>query len=73
VGSDVRLDVFLKRVGLLKRRGLAKEICDEGLVRLDGHVARAGKEVAPGRVVEIDLETERLQLEVLALPAQNYK
>jgi ribosomal 50S subunit-recycling heat shock protein len=69
----VRLDLFLKRVGLLKRRGLAKEICDAGLVRLDGRVARPGKEIAPGRVVEIDLESERLELEVLALPERNYK
>jgi ribosomal 50S subunit-recycling heat shock protein len=69
----VRLDVFLKRVGLIKQRSRAKEICDEGLVSMDGRSAKAGKEIGPGRVVEIDLETERLEIEVLDLPSRNYK
>jgi ribosomal 50S subunit-recycling heat shock protein len=69
----VRLDVFLKRIGLIRQRGLAKRICDEGLVRMDGGAAKAGKEVGPGRVVEIDLDTERLRIEVLGLPARDYK
>jgi ribosomal 50S subunit-recycling heat shock protein len=69
----VRLDVFLKRVGLVKQRSRAKEICDEGSVSVDGRVAKAGKEVEPGRVVEVDLETERLRIEVLGLPERNYR
>jgi ribosomal 50S subunit-recycling heat shock protein len=69
----VRLDVFLKRVGLIKQRSLAKAICDGGQVSLDGRAAKAGKEVGPGRVIEIDLETERLKIEVLDLPSRNYR
>jgi ribosomal 50S subunit-recycling heat shock protein len=69
----VRLDVFLKRVGLIKQRSLAKEICDGGRVSMDGRVAKAGKEVGPGRLVGIDLETERLEIEVLDLPSRNYR
>lgn len=65
--------MFLKRVGLTKRRSLAKDLCDEGLITVDGKVAKAGKEVTPGRVVEIDLETERIRIEVLDLPTRNYK
>jgi ribosomal 50S subunit-recycling heat shock protein len=69
----VRLDVFLKRTGLIKQRSLAKDICDNGLVRMDGRAAKAGKEVGPGRLLRIDLATERLEIEVLDLPARNYK
>jgi ribosomal 50S subunit-recycling heat shock protein len=69
----VRLDVFLRRTGLTKRRSLAKDLSDEGLITVDGKVAKAGKEIAPGRVVEIDLETERLRVEVLDLPNRNYR
>jgi ribosomal 50S subunit-recycling heat shock protein len=69
----VRLDVFLKRVGLIKQRGLAKDICDRGLVKMDGRTAKAGKEVAPGRMLEIDLATERMEIEVLDLPTRNYR
>jgi ribosomal 50S subunit-recycling heat shock protein len=69
----VRLDVFLKRVGLIKRRDLAKEICKDGLVTMDGLVAKAGREVTPGRVVEVNFDGERLQIEVVGLPGRNYK
>jgi len=69
----VRLDVFLKRAGLIKQRGLAKDICDKGLVKMDGAVAKAGKDIAPGRLLQIDLAAERLEIEVLDLPERNYK
>ena len=69
----MRLDIFLKKTGLIKQRSLAKEICENGLVRVDGRIAKAGKEMGPGRTMEIDLETERLEIEVLDLPARNYK
>lgn len=69
----MRLDVFLKRVGLIKQRSLAKDICDEGLVKMDGRTAKAGKEVGPGRLLEIDLAMERMEIEVLDLPTRNYR
>ncbi len=69
----MRLDVFLKKVGLVKRRSLAKDICDKGLVKMDGRTARAGKEVGPGRMLEIDLAMERMEIEVLGLPTRNCK
>jgi ribosomal 50S subunit-recycling heat shock protein len=65
--------MFLKRVGLIKQRSLAKAICDEGLVKLDGRTAKAGKDVGPGRLLEIDLATERMEIEILDLPGRNYK
>lgn len=69
----MRLDVFLKRSGLVKQRSLAKDICDNGLVEMDGRIAKAGNEIGPGRLLEIDLATERLEIEVLDLPTRNYK
>ena len=69
----MRLDIFLKRVGLIKQRSLAKDICDQGLVKMDGRTAKAGKEVGAGRLLEVDLATERMEIEVLDLPARNYK
>ena len=69
----MRLDVFLKRAGLIKQRSLAKEICDNGLVKMDGRIAKASKGIGPGRLLEIDLATESLEIEVLGLPRRNYK
>ena len=69
----MRLDVFLKRVGLCKQRTLAKELCDRGRVRMDGGAAKAGKEVTRGRKLEIEFKHETLKIEVTGLPQKNYR
>ena len=69
----MRLDVFLKRTGLLKQRSLAKTICDRGLVTVDGRVAKAGKELALGMTVALELKLEFIEIEILDLPKRNYK
>jgi len=69
----LRLDIYLKRVGLVKQRTLAKELCDEGMVKVDGGKARAGKEIAPGRMLEIEFRFETLKIEVTGLPERNYR
>lgn len=69
----MRLDVFLKRVGLCKQRTLAKKLCDGGRVRMDGTVAKAGKEVTGGRKLEIEFKRETLKIEVTGLPQRNYR
>ena len=69
----MRLDVFLKRVGLCKQRTLAKGLCDRGRVRMDGGLAQAGREVTPGRNLEIELGREILKIEVTGLPEKNYR
>ena len=69
----MRLDIFLKRVGLCKQRTLAKELCERGRVRMDGGTAKAGKEVGPGRTLEIELKSETLKIEITGLPGRNYR
>jgi ribosomal 50S subunit-recycling heat shock protein len=69
----VRLDVFLKRTGLVKQRTLAKQCCDSGQVTVDGRDARAGKEIGPGAVIAVSTERGTLEIEVVALPQRNYK
>ncbi|MFH1313242.1 MAG: S4 domain-containing protein [Candidatus Eisenbacteria bacterium] len=69
----MRLDIFLKRTGLIKQRSLAKEICDRGSVGVDGRKAKAGKEIDCGRIITLDLRDEFLEIEVLSLPGRNCK
>ena len=69
----MRLDVFLKRVGLIKQRSLAKETCDRGLATVDGRKAKAGKEIGVGSTVGMKLPIEYLEIEVKGLPNRNYK
>ena len=69
----MRLDVFLKRVGLVKQRTQAKEICDRGRVTVDGGTAKAGKEVDIGRTLGLDLPREYLEIDINDLPDRNFK
>ena len=64
----MRLDVFLKQVRLVKRRSLAKELCDEGAVQLNGRPARAGRDVAPGDALTLDLRHRHIEVEIVAVP-----
>jgi len=64
----IRLDVFLKKTGLLKRRSLAQTFCEAGAVSVNGHPAKSGKLVRAGDRVQIDSWNRRLLLLVRALP-----
>ncbi|MDE5415984.1 MAG: RNA-binding S4 domain-containing protein [Bacillaceae bacterium] len=44
----MRLDKFLKVSRLIKRRTLAKEVCDQGRITVNGQVAKAGTNVSVG-------------------------
>jgi len=69
----LRLDIFLKRVGLVKQRTQAKLICDRGRVTVDGNKAKAGKEIGAGRVIGLDLSREYIEINILELPDRNFK
>ncbi|TSB45054.1 RNA-binding S4 domain-containing protein [Alkalicoccobacillus porphyridii] len=44
----MRLDKFLKVSRLIKRRTLAKEVCDQGRISINGNQAKAGSDVKAG-------------------------
>lgn len=49
----MRLDKFLKVSRLIKRRTLAKEACDSGIIKINGKIAKASTEVCVGDIIEI--------------------
>lgn len=63
----MRLDKYLKVSRLIKRRTLANEACDSGLVSLNGRPARASSEVKAGDVITLTLGRRRVSVEVLAV------
>lgn len=67
--EDVRLDVYLNKVRVLKSRTLAKEACDRGKITVNGEAAKASRAVHPGDRVRIDLGLRVIEVEVLAVPA----
>lgn len=60
----MRLDLFLKASRLVKRRGVAKALCDAGKVRVDGLPAKAGRQVRAGNRIALDLYRRQVVIEV---------
>lgn len=67
----MRLDAYLKKSHLIKRRELASGLCDEGMVRVNGHPRKAAHDVKVGDEVEFPLFSRQLKVRVLGLPEGN--
>lgn len=63
----MRLDKYLKVSRLIKRRTIAKEICDGGKVKINGRVAKAGSDVKVGDRLEIGFGQKQLIAEILEI------
>ena len=63
----MRLDKYLKVSRLIKRRTIAKEICDGGKVKINGRVAKAGSDVKVGDRLEIGFGQKQLSAEILEI------
>jgi len=63
----MRLDKFLKVARIIKRRTLAKEVCDRGMVKVNGCPAKAATIVKPGDIVYLQLGAKVFHFEVLKL------
>ncbi len=64
----MRLDKYLKISRIIKRRTLAKEVCDSGRASINGRLAKPGSEVKVGDILELDFGTKRIKVEVLETP-----
>lgn len=60
----MRLDKFLKVSRLLKRRTVAKELCDQGRVELNGRPAKASSTVSVGDLLTLHFGTKTLTVRV---------
>ena len=71
----MRLDKFLQVSRLVKRRTIANTLCSRGAVRVNGHIAKAGKMLAIGDLICLSNsdgeEAVEPEYEVLELPSGN--
>lgn len=63
----MRLDKYLKVSRLIKRRTMANEACDNGLVSVNGRPARASYEVKVGDRISLRLGAREVAVEVLSV------
>ena len=61
----MRLDKYLKVSRLMKRRTVANEACDGGLVLVNGKPQRASYSVKVGDVLTLHFGQRTLQVEIL--------
>jgi ribosomal 50S subunit-recycling heat shock protein len=65
----VRLDLFLKASRLVLRRSAAQELCDAGLVYINGHLAKSSKEVKEGDELRIERRNRKTAVKIMKIPA----
>ena len=56
----MRLDKYLKVSRIIKRRTVAKEACEKGLVEINGKLAKSSSEVRVGDVLRITFVEYRI-------------
>ena len=65
----MRLDLFLKSSRLCPRRTLAQELCDAGLVLLNGRTAKSAHSVKAGDEITVRRRDRETTVRVLVAPA----
>jgi len=63
----MRLDKFLKDSRLVKRRTIAKQMCDAGKVTVNDKKAKASLTVDVGDIIAIEFKAITLKVEVVSL------
>ncbi len=63
----MRLDKFLKISRLIKRRTVANEACDGGLISVNGKAAKASYDVKVGDIIELRLGSRAVKVQVVEI------
>ncbi len=64
----MRIDKFLNAVNITKRRAVAQDMLANGVVSINGKVAKASKNVETGDIVSIAYLKGEKRYEVLQIP-----
>jgi ribosomal 50S subunit-recycling heat shock protein len=64
----MRLDYFLKMSRIVKRRPLAKEMCEKKLVQVNEQTAKAGKEIQTGDLIIVKFPYRTVKVRVEQVP-----
>jgi len=67
------MDLFLKQTGLVKRRPVAKAMCDANKIERNGKPASAGDEVRRNDILRINHGFKTTEVEVLEVPAASVR
>jgi ribosomal 50S subunit-recycling heat shock protein len=66
----MRLDVYLRTSRLLLRRTVAQELCEKGVVSVNGAPAKASKELKVGDTIRIRNRNRLVEVRVNEIPSK---
>jgi len=69
----MRIDLYLKKTLIVKQRDTAKELCDKGMVKVNGMLSKPSREIREGDLIEIDGSQGTLRYRVLKIPDGNVR
>ena len=64
----MRIDKFMNAVNIVKRRAVAQDMIKNSVVFINGHLAKASKEVKVGDIIAIRYLTGEKRYQVLQIP-----
>lgn len=64
----MRLDKYLKVSRLIKRRTVAKDVCEGEKVSINGRVAKPSADIKSGDIITIDMRNHIMEVRVLNTP-----
>lgn len=64
----MRLDKYLKVSRLIKRRTVAKDVCEGEKISVNGRIAKPSVDIKPEDTITIDMRQHVLEVKVLATP-----
>ncbi|MDE5925747.1 MAG: RNA-binding S4 domain-containing protein [Helicobacter sp.] len=66
----MRIDKFLNAVNITKKRSTAQDMLTSGVVKIDGAIIKASRNIKIGDVIEIDYLEKPRFYQVLQIPEQ---
>lgn len=64
----MRIDKFLNSVNITKRRAVSEDMCKNGVISINGSVAKPAKDVKVGDVITVTYLERMIKYEVLQIP-----
>ena len=69
----MRMDKFLKVTRIIKRRTVAKELADNGNVKVNGEGKKSSYTIKKGDILEIKYFNKNIKIKVKDLPPESLK
>ena len=69
----MRLDKFLKITRIIKRRTVAKELADNGNIKVNGEDKKSSYSIKKGDILDIKFFNKNIKIMVKEVPAENLK